>query len=197
MPGTDRPQPQDVGPVTRGWGGAMRAGAGCRDLDPCLASAVTRRQRQQQQRRRPNPALTPRTGDESARFHSKELPGPPPRSTSGFTGLLRLPFPDGQLETTGSQAGVQKERSEQTVRAAGRLLSLLDCEVGVRARASRAPRRLLFLPPPLNSPATAEMWDGGTPSPGGDWLGNGTVSIAKPRSPFVLVFTTITALLKN
>lgn len=71
-PPADRPSLPYLRPAGAGGGGP---GSG-------LPPAATRGRR----RRLPlHGALAPRTGDESARFHSKQSPGPPARSTSGFT----------------------------------------------------------------------------------------------------------------
>ncbi|KAG5213792.1 hypothetical protein MG293_004421 [Ovis ammon polii] len=70
---------------------------------------MTRRRRQRQQQLGLGPALARRTGDESARFHSKESPGPPLRSTSGFTAPLQLPF---LRRPIGDDSGVEQASQE-------------------------------------------------------------------------------------
>lgn len=116
-------------------------GTGGHGLDFRLPPAVTRRRRRLQQRhRRPGlrRALAPRTGDESALFHSKESPGPPRRSTSGFTARLRLPFPRRPI---GGGSGVRRASREEcatrTARAAG--FSRLGWEGGTEVSAGATP----------------------------------------------------------
>lgn len=146
-------------------------------MGACLPAAVTRRQRL---RLRVYRALAVRTGDESARFHSKESPGPPPRSTSGFTALLRLPFPDGQLETT-RESGRRPRRSARDRRRGPGRFSVAAGRAGRKLAHGPLPRlpqpavsAPTFLFPPPGARAAAQIRDAGLPGPGGDWLGSGT-----------------------
>lgn len=112
-----------------------------------------RRRRQQLQRRlRLRRALAPRTGDESARFHSKESPGPPRRSTSGFTPLLRLPFPRRPI---GDGSGVRRasRRPAPPGRRGQPRFSRRGWEGGTEVSAGAAPAPqtfTLFSPPPFS-----------------------------------------------
>lgn len=117
--GWPRPSALSPRPQGRPAPSYLRAGGGPRPgpwSSRCgdAAAAAARRRRGV----RLGPDLAPRTGDESARFHSKESPRPPPRSTSGFTALPRLPFPVGQWETTREPAASPEDRPGRTSWAA-------------------------------------------------------------------------------
>lgn len=171
---------------------------------------VTRRWRWQR-RRRPwrrrqqqlglSRVLAPRTGDESARFHSKESPGPPPRSTSGFTALLRLPFPRRPIgDDSGDGRASQEELPGLTTPAAR--FPGPSWEGGAEVSAETAPApptsslfcSRLSLPTSARS-ANSEIRDAGLHSLGGDWLGNGTAGMRRPV-PFTF-WCPPAALLKN
>lgn len=133
------------------------------------------------------PGLALRTDDESARFHSKESPGPPPRSTSGFTALLRLPFSPPPIEEDfGSRAG--SPRGAPRAESAGSPTSLTAGRAG-RNREGPGPAPPTSSPfsaptyfsPPPSTQAAAQIWDAGLPSPGGDGLGS-ELPAALPRS---------------
>ena len=115
-----------------------------------------RRRRERQQQLRLGRALAPRTGDESARFHSKESPRPPPRSTSGFTAPLRLPFPRRPIEDdSGVERASQEERPGQTTRAPCFRRPGLEGGAEVSARAAPTPPTSSLLCPHLSLPSSA------------------------------------------
>lgn len=147
---------------------------------------MTRRRRQRQQQLGLGPALARRTGDESARFHSKESPGPPLRSTSGFTALFSFRSSDGQLETTRESS--RRPRSSARDRRSGPALTPgSEGEAEVSAGHPRHPRcsAFSFAFPASPRSASAEIRDAGLRTLGGDPIGKGSVVM---RSPELLSF---------